>query len=94
MKRAGEAPHAGHFLARSIEDARDGLSAALSEVDAITTGWTHIQDQNEDRVIARYLGSAAEMVAEITSTHAAIGPHRMGTAQRTSTLSHRSGPTQ
>ncbi len=72
LKRPGEAPHAGHFLARSIEDARDGLSTALSQVDAVTAGWAHIQDQIEDRVIAQYLGSPADMVAEITGTHAAV----------------------
>lgn len=72
LKRPGEAPHAGHFLARSIEDARSGLSTALSQVDALTTGWAHIQDQIEDRIIAQYLGSPIDMIAEITGTHAAI----------------------
>ena len=69
LKRSGEAPEAGHFLARTIEEAREQLAAVMDSIDALTTGWAHIIDQVENRVLARYLGSPAQIVGEVTGTH-------------------------
>ncbi len=62
VKRPNTSPQAGQFLAPTIEEARADLITVLSNVDVLATGWVHLIDQVEDRVIASYLGTPPAMV--------------------------------
>lgn len=70
LKRPNNSPEAGQFTTPTIEECRDGLIEALGKVDPLATGWAHLIDTAEDRVIANYLGSPAEMLALMTGSPA------------------------
>ena len=53
----------------TINDVIKDYDAVMSSIDPLTTGWAHIIDQVENRVVARYLGSPAEILGETTGTH-------------------------